>query len=238
MKIKVIMTDKAMDRKTMDEREKMLSEAVSKNVEISVDCIKQGPDELDCNTDEMFAGPEMVKESIRAEKEGFDAIVIYCFSDVALDAIRENVKIPVIAPGETTLTVAHLLCNRFTVITTSSTNIARTYRRLRKSAIARDKMTSVRALDIPINELRTNPNATEEKLLEVAEQAMLEEKIDGVVLGCLGMASYSESIEKALPIKVFDPAFIAVAYAELSVRLKLTHPKISYPIFTNESKVL
>lgn len=238
MKIKVIMTDKAMDRKTMDEREKMLSEAVSKDVEISVDCIKKGPDELDCNTDEMFAGPEMVKESIRAEKEGFDAIVIYCFSDVALDAIRENVKIPVIAPGETTLTVAHLLCNRFTVITTSSTNIARTYRRLRKSAIARDKMTSVRALDIPINELRTNPNATEEKLLEVAEQAMLEEKIDGVVLGCLGMASYSESIEKALPIKVFDPAFIAVAYAELSVRLKLTHPKISYPIFTNESKVL
>lgn len=237
MKIKVIMTDKAMDRKTMDEREKMLSEAVSKDVEISVDCIKKGPDELDCNTDEMFAGPEMVKESILAEKEGFDAIVIYCFSDVAVDAIRENVKIPVIAPGETTLTGAHLLCNRFTVITTSSVNIARTYRRLRKSAIARDKMTSVRALDIPINELRTNPNATEERLLEVSKQAMLEEKIDGVVLGCLGMASYSESIENALPIKVFDPAFIAVAYAELSVRLKLRHPRVSYPIFTNESKV-
>lgn len=237
MKIKVIMTDKAMDRETMNEREKMLLEAVSKGVEISVDCIKKGPDELDCNTDEMFAGPEMVKESIRAEKEGFDAIVIYCFSDVAVDAIRENVNIPVIAPGETTLTAAHLLCNRFTVITTSSINIGRTYRRLRKSAIAREKMTSVRALDIPINELRTNPNATEERLIEVSKQAILEEKIDGVVLGCLGMASYSDSIEKALPIKVFDPAFIAVAYAELSVRLKLTHPRISYPVFTNESKV-
>lgn len=41
----------------------------------------------------------MVKESIRAEKEGYDAIVIYCFSDVGIDAIRENVRIPVIGPG-------------------------------------------------------------------------------------------------------------------------------------------
>ena len=48
----------------------------------------------------------MVKESIRAEKEGYDAIVIYCFSDVGIDAIRENVRIPVIGPGETSLAVA------------------------------------------------------------------------------------------------------------------------------------
>ena len=42
MKIKVIMTDKAMDRETMDQREKMLSAAVSEGVVISVDCIKKG----------------------------------------------------------------------------------------------------------------------------------------------------------------------------------------------------
>ena len=77
MKIKVIMTDKAMDRETMDQREKMLSAAVSEGVVISVDCIKKGPDELDCNTDEAFAAPELVKEGIKAEKEGYDAIVIY-----------------------------------------------------------------------------------------------------------------------------------------------------------------
>ena len=42
MKIKVIMTDKAMDRETMDQREKMLSAAVSKGVTISVDCMEKG----------------------------------------------------------------------------------------------------------------------------------------------------------------------------------------------------
>ena len=122
MKIKVIMSDKAMSRETMDAREKMLKVALSSDAEVSVDCIKKGPDELDCNTDEAFAAAEMVKESIRAEKEGYDAIVIYCFSDVGIDAIRENVRIPVIGPGETSLAAASMICNRFTVLTSESIN--------------------------------------------------------------------------------------------------------------------
>ena len=73
MKIKVVMPDKAMDRETLDKREIMLKAAVSDGTEISVDCIKKGPDELDCNTDEAFAAAELVKEARRAEKEGYDA---------------------------------------------------------------------------------------------------------------------------------------------------------------------
>lgn len=237
MRIKVIMTDKAMDRPTMDQREEMLSRGVPAGTEISVDCIHEGPDELDCNTDEAFAAAEVVRESIRAEKEGYDAIVVYCFSDVGLDAVRENVSIPVIGPGETTLAAAGLLCNRFVVITTQSRNIPRTYRRLRKYAIVRDKMTSVRALDVPIGELRVNPNATRDRLIEVVRQAVENEQIDGVVLGCLGMADYGDAVEEALPVKVFDPAFLSVGYAELSARLGLTHTHASYPLFENESNV-
>ena len=68
MKIKVLMTDKAMQRPVMDDRERMLSAAVSPGTEILVDCIRKGPDELDCHTDEAFAAPELVKMAIQAEK--------------------------------------------------------------------------------------------------------------------------------------------------------------------------
>lgn len=237
MKIKVIMPDKAMDRATLDDREVMLSKALSKGVEISVDCIPKGPDELDCHTDEAFAAAELVKESIKAEKDGYDAIVIYCFSDVGLDAVRENVRIPVIGPGETSLAVANMLCNRFVVITTESTNIARTYRRLMKSGIAREKMTSVRALDVPIGELRVNPQVTGEYLYNVCRKACEDEQADGVILGCLGMASYGEMLERELPVKVIDPAFIAIAYAEMCVRIGLAHIPQMYPPFQNTSNV-
>ena len=237
LRIKVIMSDKAMSRETMDAREAMLKEALSSEVKVSVDCIKHGPDELDCNTDEAFAAAEMVKESIRAEKEGYDAIVIYCFSDVGIDAIRENVRIPVIGPGETSLAVASMICNRFTVLTSESINIPRTYRRLMRNGIAREKMVSVRALDIPIGELRANPKATEDYLRHVCEKAVEEDQADGIILGCLGMAGSGAVLEKELPIKIIDPAFVAVAYAELCARLGITHIPAVYPVFTNTSNV-
>lgn len=237
MRIKVIMSDKVMSRETMDAREEMLKTALSSDAEISVDCIKKGPDELDCNTDEAFAAAEMVKESIKAEKEGFDAIVIYCFSDVGIDAIRENVRIPVIGPGETSLAAASMLCNRFTVLTSESRNIPRTYRRLMRNGIAREKMASVRALDIPIGELRSNPRATEEHLKETCQKAVEEDHSDGIILGCLSMANYGKQLESELPVKVIDPAFVAVAYAEMCVRTNLVHITASYPVFENNSHV-
>jgi len=237
MRIKVLMTDKIMRRETMDDRERMLSAAVSQGTEISVDCIKRGPDELDCHTDEVFAAPELVKMAIQAEKDGFDAIVIYCFSDVGLEACRENVRIPVIAPGETALAVAQTLCSRFVVVTGAGWNIPRTYRRMMRNGIAREKMAAVLALDIPSAEMRVNPNATKEHLEAVCQKAVEQYGADGVILGCLGMAGYGEQLEEKYPVKVLDPAFIAVAYAEMCVRLGLRHIPGQYRTFTNDSHV-
>lgn len=235
MRIKVLMTDKATTRATMDERERMLSAAVSAGVEISVDCIPRGPDELDCHTDEAFAAPELVKLAIRAEREGFDAIVIYCFSDVGLEALRENVRIPVIAPGETALAAAHTLCSRFVVVTGASWNIPRTYRRMMRNAIARERMAAVVALDIPSEQLRVDPDATRNRLKAVCGQAVERYAADGVILGCLGMAGYGDELERLYPVKVLDPAMLAVAWAELCVRLGLRHIPGQYRPFTNES---
>ena len=169
MRIKVLMTDKATSRAVMDERERMLSAAVSAGTEISVDCIRRGPDELDCHTDEVFAAPELVRLAVRAEREGFDAVVIYCFSDVGLEALRENVRIPVIAPGETALAAAQTLCSRFVVVTGASWNIPRTYRRMMRSAVAREKMAAVRPRDIPVEDIRISVDQTDWFSLKEAE---------------------------------------------------------------------
>ena len=64
-----------MDRKTLNARETMLSRAVSTETEISVDCIQSGPVSIESVTDEVFAGPLLLQEAIRAEREGYDALV-------------------------------------------------------------------------------------------------------------------------------------------------------------------
>lgn len=110
---------------------------VSEDTQISVDCIAEGPDSIESNTDESLAASLIIKDAIKAEKEGADALIIYCFSDLAVDAVRENVEIPVIGPGEVTLSAAAMLSNRFTVVTTTEGNISRTYRRLKESYLTR-----------------------------------------------------------------------------------------------------
>lgn len=233
MKIKVIIPNSGMDRNTLDDREKMLSKALSKDTEISVDCIKFGPNSIESNSDEAIASKEVIKEIIKAEEDGFDAAVIYCFSDLSIDAVRENVSIPVIGPGEITLSIADMISNRFCVVTTLSENIPRTRRRLMKNNIAREKMVSVRALDIPVVELRESPEITRRYLECICEEAIKYENIDTLILGCLGMAQYGDEIERKYNVKVLDPSFIAVNFAEMCARLNLRHSERAYPKYEN-----
>lgn len=228
MRIKVIIPNSGMDRATLDAREAMLSKALSSDTQISVDCIEYGPNSIESNSDEVLAGIQLTRQCIQAEREGFDAVVVYCFSDLAIDAIRENVAIPVIGPGEVAIAAADMISNRFAVITTVEENIPRTERRLMKNKIAAEKMTSVRGLNIPVVELRENPNATKKYLEKVCAEAIQEERVDTVMLGCLGLAQYGDFIREKYGVQVIDPAFTAVAYAEMCARLHLVHSRKAY----------
>jgi len=236
MRIKVIIPNSGMDRATLNAREIMLSRALSPDTQISVDCIAYGPDSIESNSDEVLAGIPLTKQCIQAEQDGFDAVVVYCFSDLAVDAIRENVSIPVIGPGEVAIATAGMISNRFTVITTIEENIPRTERRLMKNKIAAEKMTSVRGLNIPVTELRENPDATQKYLEKVCAKVIEEERIDTVMLGCLGLAQYGDFIKEKYGVQVIDPAFTAVAYAEMCARLHLVHSKKAYSRYEKGAK--
>jgi len=229
MKIKVIIPNSGMDRNTLNEREKMFSKVLCKNSHISVDCIEYGPRSIESNTDEILAGIPLIRQCIKAEQQGFDAIVIYCFSDLAIDAIRENVSIPVIGPGEIALAIADVISKRFTVITTLDENAPRTERRLMRNNIAKEKMVSIRALNIPVIKLREDSDTTKMYLEKVCKESIEKDRIDTIVLGCLGLAQYGDFLKEKYDIQIIDPAFVAVAYAEMCVKLQLTHNKRNYP---------
>jgi len=231
MRIRAIIPNSGMDRATLASRERMLAAALAGDTEISVVCIRRGPESIEHNTDEALAGAEVVKEVVRAEREGFNAAVVYCFSDLAVEAAREAVAIPVIGPGEITMAIANMLGEKLCVVTTVADNIPRTERRLRKNAAACQKLVSVRSLDIPVTDLRNDPDSTQRYLEAVCRRAVDEDGADTVVLGCLGLAQYGGYLEKKYGVTVLDPAFIAVAYAELCARLHILHNRRAYPAY-------
>ena len=226
IKIKIVIPNSGMNTETLRNRETMLAAAVSSDVQLSVSCIPSGPNVIESCTDEVFAAPMLIDMAKDAEKQGYNAFVVYCFSDLAVNAIRENVRIPIVGPGEIALSAACMLSTRFVVITTIDKNISRTYRRIVQKPDVREKLASVMALNIPVAELRENPDVTIEYLDKVCYGAIKDFRVDAVVLGCLGMAKYGDVIEHKYGVKVIDPAFLSVGWAEMCARLNLTHSDV------------
>lgn len=228
MKIKVIIPNSGMDRKTLDDRERMLIGALSETTELSVDCIGGGPAQIASHTDEMMAGPWLLEAGIQAQRDGYDALVVYCFSDPGVEALREVLDIPVIGPGEITLAMAGMFGERCGVITTTTANISRITGRIRKDPAMRDREVKVYALDIPVLQLREDPQITCRRLEEICDRAVKEDQLDTLIFGCLGMAQYGKALEEKFGVAVLDPAFIGVAFAELCARLKISGSRKKY----------
>ncbi len=229
VRIKVIIPNAGMERETLDDRERMLSAGVSETTLISVDCIRNGPESVESDVDEVLVGREILKEVARAGKDSFDAVVIYCFSDPALHAARQVVSIPVIGPGETSLAIAGLLGHRVSVITTLKENIPRTEMRMREQGTGKLSLVSVRSLDIPVSDLREDGEYTKQRLMEVCTKAIRKDGAEMILLGCLGLAGYGVPVQEKYSIPVIDPAFVSVGTAELFVRLKIRHSRVTFP---------
>ena len=65
----------------------------------------------------------VLQQAIRAEKDGFDAVMITCFGDPMLDQIRSLVNIPVTSIGETSYHMATMMGKKFGLVTVSENNI-------------------------------------------------------------------------------------------------------------------
>ena len=60
---------------------------------------------------------------VKAEAEGFDAVMITCFGDPMLWAIRQAVDIPVVSLGESSMLLSAMMAHKFGVVTISPYNI-------------------------------------------------------------------------------------------------------------------
>ena len=109
MKIFIINPDFGVTPEQMAVRCHLLSAHVGPDVELHMECLVENHIEIDSALDAALAAPEIIKMAVRAENEGYDAVVLYCFSDPAVDACREIVSIPVVGGGQASCLLAPLV---------------------------------------------------------------------------------------------------------------------------------
>lgn len=204
-------------------------QVLSPETSIVVRHIPGAPPFIETDYERELAASLVVKEVVRANREGFNAVVINCFDDPGLEASREVSDILVLGIGETSLSVAMLLGYNIAIVSTGR-EWRFLYRR-RISALGIEKrVVYISSIEIPILDLRKDIEKVKNALLVEVKKAVEDHGADVVVLGCGGFIGLSSELSKQVGVPVVDPTLTTLKVAEAMVKLGLKHRKIKHPL--------
>lgn len=167
------------------------------------------------------AAEPAILETVRKYREQCDAVVLNCFADPGLRAAREILPVPVLGAAETSLALACLLGERFSVICLDRQHSLKVHRQARVAGVSY-KLASCRWVDRAPLELDSDPERFHEVLFEQATASVERDGADVVVLGCTGMAYAAGRLADRVGFPVIEPMAVTVKMAELVAGLRLS----------------
>ena len=167
------------------------------DTELTVTCPSKGPDTIESAYDEAYAIPPTLELVKKANAEGYDAVILACFSDPGLEAAKEVSAIPVVGIEEATLHMAAMLGAKFSIMTPRKQRIASKCEHVHMRGLTHF-LASVRSLDLSVAETDADPAKTKRRLMETAKIAVEADGAEVIIMGCAGMAGYAGEIEQAL----------------------------------------
>lgn len=223
MRVMIINPDWGMTREQMDARCRILSQYVGEDTELSMECLTETHAYLDSAADAVFAGPEIVKMAMKAEQDGYDAVILYCFSDPAMEACRQVVRIPVIGCGQAACLMIPVLGYQGALLLADGERIPEKMASVGRTGLASERIVGFEA----VKKKGLDPQKNREELIQelaAAGKRVLERTgAQVLVLGCLSYLGLAKELEAILNVPVVDPATVAVTLAESMVKQKLAH---------------
>ena len=210
-------------------RGNLLESYAAYNTEVGIVDVADGPASIESMYEEYLSIPATVRKAVELQEEGWDAIILGCYGDPGLDALREMLTIPVIGPGEATALVAASLGHKFSIITITESVIASTEKQIRNVGVG-EKLASVRVVSITVLELHHNRERSVAATIEQGRKAIEQERADTLIVGCMSMGflEIAEEAGAALGVPFLNPARVSLKFAESIVGAGLTHSKRAY----------
>lgn len=236
MKILIINPDYGMTQEEMALRCRILEEYTAPDTQLAMVCPQSSGVELNSALDVVLAAPEIVQLAADGQNAGFDAVVLYCFSDPVIDACREALRIPVIGGAQAPCLAALNVCRSFGVILADEARLPEKKLFLRTLGVSPERIGQIAAVNLNGISPWADRETTFKKLLACGQKMMRETHTEAIVLGCLSFLGLAEPLSRMLGIPVIDPAVAAVTTAESIVRQRLFTSKVSYPLLCSKAR--
>ena len=141
----------------------------------------------------------------------YDAYVLACFDDLALESARKMVAVPVIGTCEAGIVAARAVSPRMAIVTT----VAAALPGIRSMMLryGAGSFASVRAAGVGVAEAALATPDTHERLMKAIHDAIQTDKAEVVLLASGGLAGQSESISLEAGVPVIDSVEAALRSA-------------------------
>ena len=199
------------------------------HLQVDITDIPAGPGSIESMYEEYLSIPETVKRAHELQADGWDGILLGCYGDPGLGALREIVDIPVVGAGQATALMASAVGRRYSVITVTDSVIGPLEETMRNSG-GGDKLASVRAVNIPVLELHRDREQAIEVTLEEGKKAIEEDRADTLIVGCMSMGflEIPEACQAELGVPFLNPARVQLKFLEAMLGSGLSHSKQAY----------
>lgn len=174
-----------------------------------IDCVTlaEGPFGVESARSAAAVVPPLVR--LVESRSDAAAVVIACFSDPGLAAVREVARGPVLGIMEAGVMTALARGDLFGVIAVAEGSIPRHRAAFRRMGVL-GRLAGERAAGLTVAGSAA-PEAFDR--LRAAGEALAADGADTVILGCAGMARHRAALEEALGRPVIEPTQAAVAIA-------------------------
>lgn len=216
-------------RVEMEHRKEYLQRYASHGTEVDITDIPSGPGSIESMYEEYLSIPETVKRAHALQNEGWDGILLGCYGDPGLDALREMVEIPVAGAGESTSLMAAAVAHRFSIITVGDSVIPMLERMVRNTGVS-EKLASVRTVNMPVLGLHKDREQAIEMTIEEGRKAIREDRADALIVGCMSMGflEIPEACQHELGVPFLNPARVQLKFMEAMIGSGISHSKRAY----------
>lgn len=159
-------------------------------------------------------------DALANDTKGKDAVVLACFGDPGLAALKEIAQVPpVVGMAEASILQACTLGNRFSIVTGGVR-----WKPMLEEFVAShglgSRLASVRTVAPTGADIARDPEAAMALLAKGCQACVTEDRADVVILGGAGLAGLAARLEEAVDVPLLDGVACAISMAESLARHK------------------
>lgn len=190
----------------LERRRALLRGWASDGVAVEVADAPGGPLSIESHVEEMLCVPPMIR-ALASRPRQPDAVIIGCFGDPGLFALRETMDCPVVGPFEASIHLGLQLGARVGVVTILDSVIPVLDHLVRGMGLSL-RYSGTAAIDVAVLDLGRQVDDVVAKVVSAGTDLVRQRDADVLIVGCMSLAflGVAEKAAAAIGVPVINPA--------------------------------